>query len=324
MAPKPESPIPSALFSYAEQFWDAYPSIRKFAFHFHSYYSHGNLNQIAVADEGMVQHMKFFVDNGHMNNTIIIFMADHGPRFEAIRETQQGKFEERLPFFSFAFPPWFKEKYPDAMRVFRQNAHRLTTPFDIHATLQSILHFDPRPKIGDLTKRELSLFDEIPPERTCADAGIEVHWCTCLDWKVVPVNDSVVQLLAEELVTKINNETAYERKSCAELKLQKIDKASKYVPASAVLNFKKSKDLDGFVADLSAQSNVEIEYYQLDLWTTPGNAHYEASASWDRVRKEMNVDLKMVSHVNKYGDLPHCVIDRDYFLAKWCVCYDKI
>ncbi len=37
----------------------------------------------------------------------------------------------------------------------------------------------------------------------------------------------------------------------------------------------------------------------------------------------VSVDLKIVSHINKYGDIPHCVIGRDYFLAKWCVCPDK-
>jgi hypothetical protein len=37
----------------------------------------------------------------------------------------------------------------------------------------------------------------------------------------------------------------------------------------------------------------------------------------------VSVDLNIVSHINKFGDTPHCVIDRDYFLAKWCVCPDK-
>lgn len=31
-----------------------------------------------------------------------------------IRNTQQGKQEERLPNFLFVFPPWFKKTYPEA------------------------------------------------------------------------------------------------------------------------------------------------------------------------------------------------------------------
>lgn len=251
-------------------------------------------------------------------------MSDHGHRFANLREAQQGKLEERLPFFSFAFPPWFKQKYPEAIRAFKTNARRLTTPFDIHATLQEILHFNPATKAGNLKNRELSLFHEIPIERTCADAGIEPHWCTCLDWTEVPVTDQAVQYIADSLVEAINKETDAERKLCSKLKLSKIGKASKYAPAAAVLSYKQSKDKDGFVPDLTGNSTMQVEYYQLDIWTNPGDAHYEAQVTWEKLTNELSIDLDLVSHVNKYGDLPHCIIDKDYFLAKWCVCYDKI
>ncbi len=58
----------------------------------------------------------------------------------------------------------------------------------------------------------------------------------------------------------------------------------------------------------------------------PGDALYEATVEVDNrtVPGKVFVDLGTVSHINKYGDTPHCVIDKDYFLAKWCVCYDKI
>lgn len=60
-------------------------------------------------------------------------------RFAAVRDTLQGKLEERLPFFSFVFPDWFKIKHKQEYINFRENAYRLTTPFDIHATLQDLL-----------------------------------------------------------------------------------------------------------------------------------------------------------------------------------------
>ena len=55
----------------------------------------------------------------------------------------------------------------------------------------------------------------------------------------------------------------------------------------------------------------------------PGNALYEATASIDLRSSAVSVDLASVSHINKFGDAPHCVIDRDYFLAKWCICADR-
>lgn len=81
-------------------------------------------------------------------------------RFAEIRSTQQGKLEERLPFFSFTFPPWFKSKYPEAYNNFKENAHRLTTPFDINKTLRNVLHFEGG-GVGTLEERAISLFKKV-------------------------------------------------------------------------------------------------------------------------------------------------------------------
>ncbi len=83
----------------------------------------------------------------------------------------------------------------------------------------------------------------------------------------------------------------------------------------------------------------------MHIRTLPGNALYEATVTHDTretnaatgfhtwfgsdssvsfARGTVSVDLNFVSHINKFGDAPHCVIDRDYFLAKWCICPDKV
>lgn len=81
-------------------------------------------------------------------------------RFAEIRNTLQGKQEERLPYFSFVFPLWFKKVYPEAYANFLHNTRYLTTPFDIHKTLENILNFE-TPKIGDRHQRAISLFDKV-------------------------------------------------------------------------------------------------------------------------------------------------------------------
>lgn len=60
-------------------------------------------------------------------------------RFAEVRSTLQGKQEERLPFFSFIFPEAFKQRYTAEYANFKKNLHRLTTPFDVHATFLDIL-----------------------------------------------------------------------------------------------------------------------------------------------------------------------------------------
>lgn len=118
----------------------------------------------------------------------------------------QGRLEERLPFFIISFPEWFRNKYPTAIDNLKQNAYnRLTTPFDVHETLFDIMHYKNQLAPNTLQIREQSLLNEnetlheiltmykntkkykrgislflpIQSSRTCNDAGITPHWCTC-------------------------------------------------------------------------------------------------------------------------------------------------
>jgi len=98
-----------------------------------------------------------------------------------MRASEQGKFEERMPFLAVRVPRWFTGRYPCAAANLRLNADRLTTPFDLHETLKDVIDMD-RPRdllVSDdygLPPRGYSLFQNIPNNRTCADAAIDPHW----------------------------------------------------------------------------------------------------------------------------------------------------
>jgi hypothetical protein len=88
-------------------------------------------------------------------------------------------------------PRSFQEKYPNEMRNLRLNSRKLTTPFDIHETLKHFLNFDSETSESSSSKRGnaesppprgISLFKYISPNRSCEDALIEAHWCSCLNW----------------------------------------------------------------------------------------------------------------------------------------------
>ena len=82
-----------------------------------------------------------------------------------------------MHIFSFVFPEWFKKEFSDQYKNFQKNVHRLTTPFDIHATLKDILYLQQqKPLHKPLHSRAISLFDKIPENRSCAMAYIEPHW----------------------------------------------------------------------------------------------------------------------------------------------------
>lgn len=72
---------------------------------------------------------------------------------------------------------------------------------------------------------------------------------------------------------------------------------------------------------------ASIATYQIILETAPGSAKYETTVLYDASlgsSGSITVDMTALSHINAYGDSPHCIVDKNYFLAAYCVCYDRI
>lgn len=162
--------------------------VPKFAVMHHSLLSHDDINKVQHADSDLKNLIEGLNNDGLLKNTVFILMADHGHRFSALRSTQQGQLEERLPFFSIYLPPEFRQTERGALmyKNLKTNANRLSTPFDVHATLMNILKLpstDELSMVQSSSKRSLSLFTEIPASRSCEQADILPHWCTCLRWE---------------------------------------------------------------------------------------------------------------------------------------------
>ncbi|XP_058788866.1 uncharacterized protein LOC131662900 [Phymastichus coffea] len=314
-------PRHALMLDHIRAIFDEYRHKPKFIFGFHGELSHDSYNDIGVADDDLLRWMKQLKDSGHLNNTILIVMSDHGHRFADIRNTLQGKQEERLPFFSFTFPPWFKQVYPQAYANFLFNTQHLTTPFDIHATLKHILNFE-KPKEADLSNRAISLFDKIPIERTCADAFIEPHWCACLTWQEISVDQPIVQRAAKFFVEFLNFYTGEHRDICQKLHVGQVMWASKLIPTKGLLHFERSRDADGFVAALNAKTQLTTEIYQLKIKTLPGNGLFEASISHDVQKDIFSTKISDVSRINMYGSQARCVEHHLFHLRKYCYCKD--
>ncbi|KAL3125039.1 hypothetical protein niasHT_000644 [Heterodera trifolii] len=335
-------------FRYIESFWREYSKlgIPRFSIMHHSYLSHDDINRVQQVDDDLENHLRKMLTVGAFENAVAIVMADHGARFSDLRQTHQGQLEERLPFFSLRFPPSIDGISPQIVERILSNLKtnaqkRLTSPFDVHATLMDAIRWPfpldylSLPPSSDVALssskaksvppagRSLSFFREIPSNRTCNQAGIEPHWCTCLGWESVPNSTHEIAILAKSVIKVINEYTQSERKLCALLSLSKLDSAKRLVPNSDLMKYSGVKDADGFVPDLKGNVKTTFATYQISFQTKPGNAKYEATLFFDGQRR-ITVDMTAISHVNKYGDTPHCIIDKNYFLATYCVCYDKI
>ncbi len=228
--------------------------------------------------------------------------------------------EERLPWFSILLPKWFQKQYVANYQNLLHNAKLLATPFDIHETLLDLLQMGSGN--SDISKRSLSLFSRIPSNRSCSSAGIDAHWCSCLTWEPVSLRSKEVTEVVEAIIERINSETARERKSCTVLKLSKVKDAKKAAANDKMLRFERTRYLDGYQPVFGKKTDGDTEY-QVTFQTVPGKMVYEATVIYNS-QKKINVDLKVVSILTKYGDRPHCIADRDPFLRKWCICHDKV
>ena len=311
------------MLNWVRDFNQMYVDKPKFSFLFHSEFTHGGYSEVRVVDDDLLNFLKYTEKSGYLNNTVFILMADHGARFQALRNTVQGKYEERMPYFGFRFPPWFIKKYPKLIKNFKKNTKRLTTPFDIHETFLHLLNFTDSSQ-GNNNSRAISLFNEVPLERTCADADIEPHWCACLGWKSLNTKDVNVTRSAQTLVDTINNITFAKKEYCERLSLGSITNAVHYSPNEKLLNFKQSADTRGFVPDLSDNMPNKEVFYQVTVTTVPGNAVFEATIKYSVTNDLFVLGTRDISRINKYGKQPHCVMNNYPHLRPYCYCIHQI
>lgn len=174
---------------------------------------------------------------------------------------------------------------------------------------------------GKKFNRAISLLKPVPKERTCADAYIEPHWCSCLSLQYLDTSSELVKRAANAVVDKINIYTSEERRLCQILTLSNVTWAGKLQPRKTLLKFKQNRDLDGYLADLSSTSTkITKDLYQLQIHVNPGNSIFEASLTHNLFTNQLSVNITDVSRINMYGNQARCIMDKNPDLRKFCYC----
>ena len=94
--------------------------------------THDSLNAAHYMDVPFSQFFSKIFNQDLMNDTLLIFFSDHGLRSGEFRKTISGEIEDRLPFIYIYLPQNTNKTYVENLK---QNQYRLTTSYDIHATL---------------------------------------------------------------------------------------------------------------------------------------------------------------------------------------------
>ncbi|XP_078692551.1 uncharacterized protein LOC144922560 [Branchiostoma floridae x Branchiostoma belcheri] len=291
------------MFDYLKEFHLAYENSRpRFGFTFLTQISHDDLNIIELVQQDLLNLLSGLYEEGHLENTILVVFSDHGPRYGNMRETLQGKIEERLPFMSIVLPDSIKRNNPKVLKTLQQNSDRLTTPFDMYATLADVIgHKDPHLPAPNGLPRAISLFTKIPANRTCQDAGIETHWCACLQWKSIPPEGSVATKVAKFLVAHINALIKPYMSLCHQLSIVNVTHAE--------------------AAEPDNQNGITYRDVQITVETTPGRALFEATVHiTEKLGNDSMTVTSDISRINKYGHQSDCVLNTNPELRKFCYC----
>ncbi|CAJ0605261.1 unnamed protein product [Cylicocyclus nassatus] len=165
------------------RFANKYKDICHMGFTFVTTLSHEAGFVLELLDEQISSSLENLYFTGALDNGISVIMGDHGNRIGMVQFSYSGRIEERMPLMAIRLPPKFKESHPKEYFNFMANKWKLTSNFDIHQTLKDIalMKFgSSRRSVTPNYGRGISLFDEIPDNRSCFDAYIPENFCTCM------------------------------------------------------------------------------------------------------------------------------------------------
>ena len=313
-------PFHQHVLSYLQNFHDNYANLKKFSLNLIALLPHNSINNVQRMDGDLASFLARYKAKGHFENTIFVLFGDHGARISSFRSSIEGKLEERLPHLSITFPRWFKKKHSELYKAIVANSEGMTSHFDIYGTLKHILAYPhyKRQGIGQ------SLFTPINQDtRNCKDAGVADHWCPCLGYVEVSIDDAHVKNMANIVVRFMNEKLQKIREvkeKCAELLLGNISRAGKVIHNWKMESFVKSRGNSRcdscklLFKNLKGKKKIK---YELVLVVQPSGGEFEVNV--ETYGNDVTVDAD-ISRLNAYGNQPECIARAYPHLREYCYC----
>lgn len=291
------------LLNVAKDFSVTFVNQPSFGFFWMNSFSHDNFNCPSAMDDKVFQFLRDqdFVDS--LRNTIFVFYSDHGFRYGGIRQTYLGYLEERLPFIYLRIPDEFQRQFPWEYGNLLINSRRLTTPYDLHNTLQHVLELQNHNyrSPGSLACPQCqSLFKGFEENRTCDEAGVNPHWCTCKNFHDIPTKSPQVEVVTPLVIAEINDlvHSFPESYKCALYRLDRVHLAR--------------------VSEAMMNANKEMVVYMLLMIYMEPEAKFEVTVELSVEHPHSAKIIRRISRINFYGNNVYCI--TNYQLMKYCYC----
>ncbi|XP_076435704.1 uncharacterized protein LOC143275453 [Babylonia areolata] len=279
---------------YLEEFFHAYRNVSKFAFALFRELSYTSINPVQYLDSDLVELLRGLKGSRLLEDTVVMVFSDRGLNDYLLKSTVLAKMEERMPMMSLSFPESFQLRHPGAFANLTRNAHRLTTPFDVHETLTDLLYpsrLTYRPPEENATA-VMSLFEDIRINRTCHETGIPGHWCTCMSRIVLGPSEPLVKRAAQALLRHVNARADTLRDRCAPLELQYVHLAHLVLPTWKVLTYTHAHGKILKWQEFNSAFDLRVAELYIQVKTGPCGVMYEGTVLFDfRDHRHHRVDV---------------------------------
>jgi hypothetical protein len=216
-----------------------------FFLNFLTEYTHDNFAIPSYIDQEFKEMIENFDKLGYLDNTLLFIFSDHGSRLSSYAyQTDAGMMEKNLPFVSIRLPKilWNSQYQTNLL----ENKNKLVTAFDIFQTLRHFYHLNGNYskeldrnqfKLNDKNVRQLrgiSLFEEIPINRSCRDAFIPETFCSLKKRIFLTENQFKNETgysfnkLADYILEIVNGRTKKIREKCELFKFKEIERVTKF------------------------------------------------------------------------------------------------
>ena len=311
--------------------------------------AHDNAAATVPIDGELSKFISDFYSSTDSKDSILILSSDHGQRnfFDRtdISQSVTARLEERSPMLHIHFPKWFRKDFPTLFNNARNNENSTLSPFDVYATLRHLVEIngEGNSKTGKIGQRKhlgTSILQRLSKNRSCADAHIPSHFCTCLNFHPAPVECSTVKLMKRYL-TFINKKFKVTNRQCGKLVLQSVTSVE-----AAKFNeeiFSKAVDQHGRTRQKVSVSKSKLQSLHLKskkllrikflaaALSLPPSSESTTALLHPPVRKNMVFELTVdsdakdfslngISRSDRYGKDPDCIVPDFPHLRRFCYC----
>ncbi|XP_070071037.1 uncharacterized protein [Drosophila takahashii] len=274
-----------------------------------SSFTHDDFRGGANLDGLFVRYLEQFKAYGLFERSIVILLSDHGSRYGPLAEHYTGFLEERQPMLHIYLPPWYRRRYPSVERALTLNKNRLSSNYDLHLGIRQLIEqIHPRLDFIRSVKCDYcrSILRVLPRNRSCSDAGIPDHWCTCKPFVTVRIT-LFIRRLTQLTVSRMNRY----------LKMLNVDGVCHRIKLNKVLKADRQLHFNELGNEVPSPNNVET--YRLVFTTKPNDAKFRSIVKSNENNDIVTIQMDMISRLNSYRNESYCVDDA--LAKKFCMCY---